>query len=275
VAEFPRSLTGDRLRLFFRKRKSVDHAPGEERALGFPEPFSEENLARLASIEDYGTANPFPHLVIDDFFNSQVLDRVLDEWPHVETPNVDNYHDGTYTKLKYASNYRMRLGPYTRSVLTQLAEPPFLEALEKVTGIDGLLPDPYLWGGGLHFTRSGGKLAVHADFNKHFKFKLDRRLNLLLYLNRGWTETNQGWLELWDREMKSCVKRVSPVFNRTVIFSTTDFSFHGQPEAIQGPPDLFRRSIALYYYSNGRPSEEVAGRDPQATLWRERPGSSY
>ena len=239
------------------------------------EPFSQENLSRLASIENYGTANPFPHLVIDDFFDPRVLDHVLDEWPDLETPNVDNYDDGTHSTLKFASNYRMQFGPYTRSVFTRLAEPPFLEALEKVTGIVGLIPDPYLWGGGLHFTCSGGKLAIHADFNKHNKFKLDRRLNLILYLNRGWTETNQGWLELWDWEMKACVQRVLPVFNRTVVFSTSDFSFHGQPEPIQGPPDLLRRSIALYYYSNGRPAEELTGRDPEATLWQERPGSGY
>lgn len=130
-------------------------------------------------------------------------------------------------------------------------------------------------GAGLHFTGAGGKLAIHADFNKHFKFKLDRRLNLLVYLNRGWTDENQGWLELWDRDMKSCVQRILPSFNRTVIFSTTDNSFHGQPEPIQGPPDLFRKSIALYYYSNGRPAEEVTSRDPSNTLRQQRPGSGY
>jgi Rps23 Pro-64 3,4-dihydroxylase Tpa1-like proline 4-hydroxylase len=265
----------DRLSLFFSKLALVAQPPEGDRAPHFIEPFSQENLSRLASIENYATANPFPHLVIDDFFDPRALDHVLDEWPHMETADLLNYNDGTYVKLKYASNQQTRLGPYTRSFLSRLAEPPFLEALERVTGITGLMPDPYLWGGGLHFTRSGGKLAIHADFNKHFKFKLDRRLNLILYLNRGWTETNQGWLELWDRGMKSCVQRILPVFNRTVIFSTSDFSFHGQPEPIQGPPDLLRRSIALYYYSNGRPTEELTGRDSDATLWQERPGSGY
>jgi hypothetical protein len=155
-----------------------------------------------------------------------------------------------------------------------LNEPAFLMALEKVTDVFGLVPDPYLFGGGLHFTRSGGRLAIHADFNKHFRYKLDRRLNLLIYLNKGWTEQNQGWLELWPRDMSSCAKRVLPVFNKTVLFSTTDFSFHGQPEAIIGPPDLFRRSIALYYYSNGRPQEEITPA-PHSTLWKERPNAGY
>lgn len=263
------------LHRFFSKRSSAKRARKAQRAARLVEPFSNQNLTRLTSIENYATARPFPHLVIDNFFDSCVLDRVLDEWPAPEDPNVVDYHDGTYTKLKYATNYQFRFGPYTQSVFTSLGEPLFLEALEKVTRIDGLIPDPYLRGGGLHFTRTGGKLALHADFNRHFKFNLDRRLNLIVYLNRGWTETNQGWLELWDREMQSCITRILPVFNRMVIFSTTDFSFHGQPEPIEGPPDLFRRSIALYYYSNGRPAEEISTRDPKATLWQERPGAGY
>ena len=85
-----------------------------------------------------------------------------------------------------------------------------------------MIPDPYLIGGGLHRTRVGGSLAVHADFNKHPRFTLDRRLNLLVYLNEDWTEANGGWLELWDRDMQRCVQRVLPTFNRTVIFSTSD-----------------------------------------------------
>lgn len=264
-----------RLRSLFPKRESADRRAADKDSLELVEPFGQDGLARLTSIEGYAAAEPFPHLVIDDLFDPRALDQILSEWPQVGEPNIDSYHDGTYTTLKYASNFRTTYGPYTRFVLTRLGEPVFLEALEKVTGISGLVPDPYWWGGGLHFTRASGTLAIHADFNKHFKFNLDRRLNVLVYLNRGWTERNQGWLELWDREVTSCVKRILPLFNRTVVFSTTDFSFHGQPEPIQGPPDLFRKSIALFYYSNGRPPEELSGRDSPAPLWRQRPGRGY
>lgn len=259
---------------FISRFARAQHTP-QEHAVHVSEPFDQQNLARLASIENYAQAQPFPHFVIDDFFDAQVLDSVLEEWPAPDDPDSVNFDDGTYTRLKYAMRNQQRFGPSTYSLIARLNEPPFLEALEKVTGIDGLIPDPYLKGGGLHFTRSGGKLAIHADFNKHFKFNLDRRLNLILYLNHGWKEENEGWLELWDREMKSCVQRVLPTFNRLVVFSTSDFSFHGQPESIKGPPDLIRKSIALYYYSNGRPVEEVGARDPRATLWQKRPGVGY
>ena len=54
-----------------------------------------------------------------------------------------------------------------------------LEFLETLTGIDGLVPDPYFAGGGLHQIVRGGFLKVHADFNWHPKLRLDRRLNML------------------------------------------------------------------------------------------------
>lgn len=84
-------------------------------------------------------------------------------------------------------------------------------------------------GGGLHELRNGGYLNVHADFNRHPKLKLDRRLNVLIYLNKDWISEYGGELQLWDKEMKNCEKKIIPIFNRMVIFSTTDFSYHGNP----------------------------------------------
>ncbi|ACT58813.1 2OG-Fe(II) oxygenase [Hirschia baltica] len=231
-----------------------------------------EKLTGLAA--DYQSAQPFPHLVIDNLFENDVLSNVIEEWPATSESSVEPHDDGTYSVQKYASTWKTEYGPNTREILRQLNEAHFLQTLTAVTGIQGLMPDPYMLGGGLHFTSSGGKLAIHADFNKHHFFKLDRRLNLLVYLNDGWKEENQGWLELWDREMTSCQRRILPVMNRTVLFSTTDFSFHGQPEKIVGPPDLMRRSIAVYYFSNGRPQEEISGEE-HSTLWRERPGQGF
>ena len=38
--------------------------------------------------------------------------------------------------------------------------------------------------------------------------KLDRRLNILIYLNHNWKDNNGGHLELWDKEMKNCEKKI-------------------------------------------------------------------
>jgi Rps23 Pro-64 3,4-dihydroxylase Tpa1-like proline 4-hydroxylase len=153
------------------------------------------------------------------------------------------------------------------------AEPSvFIDFLETLTGITGLLPDPHLWGGGLHQIQRGGFLKVHADFNRHERLDLDRRLNLLVYLNKDWKEEYGGQLELWSRDMKRCEERVLPVFNRCVVFSTTDTSYHGHPDELTCPEGWTRKSMALYYYTTGRSAEETS--QSHSTLYQERPGES-
>lgn len=137
--------------------------------------------------------------------------------------------------------------------------------LERLTGIEGLIPDPYFGGGGLHQIEPGGFLKVHADFNVHPKLHLDRRLNMLIYLNKDWREEYGGHLELWDREARMCRTRILPLFNRTVVFSTTDTSFHGHPHPLTSPPGVTRKSVSLYYYTAGRPGAEQS--KPHDTLF--------
>jgi hypothetical protein len=241
-----------------------------------PEPsvFTDDGLERLACHDGYAEAEPFPHLILDRLFDADLLRAVVAEFPDPATDVVEQHDDGVYVRRKHNTTWETEFGPYTRRLFVEMTSPVVLLALEHVTGITGLIPDPYMFGGGLHFTTVGGKLAVHADFNRHPKLNLDRRLNLLLYLNENWSETNQGCLELWDRSMQHRVARVLPAFNRTVVFSTTSFSFHGQPDPIVGPPGLTRRSIALYYYTNGRPAEELIEPD-HSTLWQARPVDGY
>lgn len=249
-----------------------------ERLVGLPTPalsaFTPDGLERLACHEGYTLEQPFPHLALDGLFAPRLLRAIVDEFPDPTRDVVEAHNDGVYVRRKHNTTWETAFGPHTRNFFAEMASPLVLLALERAAGISGLMPDPYMFGGGLHFTGSGGKLAVHADFNRHPKLNLDRRLNLLVYLNEGWTEHNQGWLELWDKDMRTCVKRVLPIFNRTVIFSTTSFSFHGQPDPIVGPPGLVRRSIALYYYTSGRPREEITDPD-HSTLWQSRPRDGF
>ena len=116
-------------------------------------------------------------------------------------------------------------------------------------------------------------MKVHVDFNKHKKMHLDRRLNLLIYLNKDWQEEYGGHFELWNQEMTGCEKKVLPIFNRCVIFNTSDFSYHGHPNPLDCPEDRTRKSLALYYYSNGRPAEEIS--EKHTTVFKERPGEKF
>lgn len=233
-----------------------------------------KKLSNLSKMGGYKTAEPFPHIVIDDLFGAEFLGKILLEWP-LWSGAHEMHNDGLYVKSKIGSNFETRLPILSEIFLNKLMSPKFLVALEELTGIGGLIPDPYNFGGGFHETKNGGKLAIHADYNKHFKYKLDRRLNLLIYLNKEWTSEMQGDLELWDSDIKHCVKKISPIFNRTVIFSTTSTSFHGQPIEVCCPAEMSRKSVALYYYSNGRPEEPNASNIEHSTLWKTRPDGSY
>ena len=218
--------------------------------------------ARAAYIE----AKPFPHVVFDDFFDPRLLDFVLEEFPKPGEIPWQRFDSGQ--EIKLATSREASFGPMTRLLMYHLNSITFLNFLSSVTGIDNLISDPGYEGGGLHQIVRGGKLGVHADFNKHRSFGLDRRLNLLVYLNKDWREEYGGHLQLWNRDMTRCEAKVLPIFNRVMVFGTTDFTYHGHPDPLQCPDDMTRKSLALYYFSNGRPAEEVTGE--HSTIFRPR-----
>ena len=203
---------------------------------------------------EFAKAEPFPHVVLDGFFDETVLDRVLEEFPGPKGVDWIEYDDPHQRKL--ATKHASQIKPLTRAFINFLNSAEFMDFVEQVSGIQGLIPDPHLDGGGLHQIPAGGKLGIHTDFLMQARLKLDRRLNLILYLNRDWKEEWGGHLEFWRDRTSGPAKRVLPAFNRMVIFATTAYSFHGHPDPLACPPDRFRRSVALYYYSNGRPAEE-------------------
>ena len=219
--------------------------------------------------EDYQKAKPFPHIVIDNFLPEFVLDNILTEFP--KSGDIDWQKFENKAEKKLANKHEKNMGDNTRSLLYQFNSSTFIEFLEGITGIEGIIPDPHFEGGGLHQIERGGYLKMHVDFNRNNKLRLDRRLNLLLYLNKDWKEEYGGYLELWDKEITQCEKKILPVFNRLVIFTTTDFSYHGHPEPLTCPEGWTRKSLALYYYTNGRPAEEISGK-AHSTIFQARPG---
>ena len=225
-----------------------------------------ENLSK-----SYVSAVPFPHIVIDDFLPLEMAETIANNFPSKELSSFEQINiEYQVNKLgRTQENDFAGVPDYIRHFLLDMNSKIMIETVEKITGISGLIPDPHFQGGALHQILPGGKLDVHADFNKHMRLNLDRRINLLLYLNKDWQESYGGHLELWDEKMKECSKRVLPIFNRCVIFSTTSTSYHGHPVPLTCPENRTRNSIALYYYSNGRPKEE--NDEAHATLWQERP----
>jgi len=248
--------------------------------------FDPKELGKLATThgENYQKAHPFPHVVLDDFLPEWVLEQILTEFPapddidwieRTSYGKIEQAEEGpsevAYSLNKLESKNTSELGPFTRQFFSEVNSRVFIEFLELLTGIGRLLPDPHLSGGGLHSIGSGGILRVHADFVWNERIRLDRRLNFLLYLNQDWKEDYGGELELWDKEMIRAEKKILPIFNRCVIFSTSSTSFHGHTNPITCPKNQRRKSLAFYYYSNGRPEGEVTLGHKEETLWQATP----
>ncbi len=202
----------------------------------------------LAMNAAYTSARPFPHIVIDNFLPETIINEVLTHFPHEKVGTEVHYEKG------YKGLHKRQINPnecdaVIRGIFNFFNSAPMLQFLESLTSIEGLIPDPYFTGGGLHETKTGGLLGVHADFRVNKKLHIERRINAIIYLNKEWKKEYGGNLELWDTKMTQCLKQVEPIFNRCVVFNTDHDSNHGHPEPLNTPEHISRKSIALYYYT--------------------------
>lgn len=230
----------------------------------------DSDTARAAAAphaEAYQSATPYNHICIDDFFPPEVLRKVRTDLGQL--PDAEDSFDRAQERLK-TSYIPERLPSYTKSLFYALNSRPFILFLETLTGIKGLIPDPYFVGAGIHKVANGGHLDIHADFNLHGQMKVERRLNVLIYLNEDWREEWGGSFEIWDKSMTRKEKSFVPIFNRMVCFSTASDTFHGNPETVNHPEGQPRLSIALYYYT----ATWDPSRKSHTTLFKPRPGTT-
>ena len=228
--------------------------------------FSNDEFIDLS--KKYKFNDPFPHIVIDNFLDEKILENIAKKIDEIKIFENNKRFDPNQ-KRKLKSDNELEMPNEVINLIRYFNSQIFLSNLQTLTGIkEKLLSDPYLWGGGIHRIKRGGFLKIHSDTNFHPDFNLDRRLNLLLYLNKNWSNEYGGDLELWDKQMKNCVKKIAPIFNRAVIFSTDDTSFHGHPDPLKCPEDVVRQSLALYYYSHGR--SDVATDFGKGTYFKKR-----
>lgn len=215
----------------------------------------------------YQAAQPYPHAAFDDFLPPAILHRVRAELAALPEAETSFNRPQEANKASYLPE---RLPAYTRNLFYALNARPFVMFLEQLTGIPGLIPDPWFAGGGVHVIGTGGHLDIHADFNHHARLNLERRLNVLIYLNEDWRADWGGSFEIWDKPMEHRVASFVPLFNRMVCFSTGSDTWHGNPAPVNHPQGLPRMSLALYYYTATWDST----RKGHTTLFRPRPGSA-
>lgn len=205
---------------------------------------------------------PFYYQVVDNFFNKDQAKRISEEFPDYNS-DVWYCYNNPLEHKKTCNNW-YQFGPETYKTLTMLNSKEFIRQLEKITGIAKLYPDIGLHGGGLHIHGAGGKLNIHLDYSIHPKLKLQRKLNLIIYLEEDWNYEWGGNLEFWshDKEKNKPDKKfvtINNVFNRAVLFDTSQNSWHGFPNPISCPPNKYRKSLAVYYLT-----DPLEGTDPRS-----------
>lgn len=208
----------------------------------------------VANHEAYTAQAPFPHIVLDDFLPRPLATNLSRAFPSPGdgTGWVVNDHQNALKRYVHDETLMPSL---LRAMLREFNSKQFVLFLEALTGIESLIPDPFFIGGGLHFTGPGGYLNMHADFNWLHKLQLHRRVNALLYLTEDWQQEWGGELEFSDEQRAACVK-VPPHFNRLVVFSTSEHSFHGQPQPLRTPEGVFRKALNVYYYTSKWDAED-------------------
>jgi hypothetical protein len=225
---------------------TTDASPGETRSTILDLDALEATVDELHA--DYMAAPAYPHMVFDNFLDPGIVAQAIEEFPPLNLTQWNNYLHAN--ERKFSNTDPSTWGPTLQEILAVLNSPRFVAFVGKLIGVENLVADPTLEGGGLHQSTTGGFLNVHADFTVHpHNRKLQRRANILLYLNPDWKSEYGGDLEVWSRDMSGCVEKVGPVANRVLIFSTEQDSFHGHPDPMTCPEGMARRSMALYYFS--------------------------
>lgn len=214
----------------------------------------------------FQAAEPFEHIVIDNFIDSDIAAATEADLRHMpdaqwvekstEFGYINQQQDTLTQSKKVALTVRAQIPPRANAVIDLFQSPEMRTFLTAVTGIEHLQADEALVGGGIHKTTTGGHLAIHADYNLHPTTLKHRRVNALLFMNSDWKQQHNGALELWSKDMQTLVRSVEPLCNRLVVFRITDDAYHGHPLPWTAP--FPRLSFAFYYFTDDRPEHEKA-----------------
>jgi len=209
----------------------------------------------------YNSNEPFPHIVIDNFLPEGIVRSVYDslvqteKWGFDELEWLQPYQQH---KWQLDDNEGLYVPNRTKDIIKFLNSPITLNFLTSLTGISNLIPDEETSGGGVHKITKGGKLNIHTDYGRHpLHSDLYRRINLLLYINPNWDESWGGKLHFKKEPVGESQVVITPLFNRAVIFNTTDISYHGHPEPLNCPENEARYSLAMYYFTKEIPDYKV------------------
>lgn len=221
----------------------------------------EADLAR-----SYQEQQPYNRAYFENFLEADIALAMSREFPrHSEQTWIEYKH---VNENKAGLHVREKLPDLIGKVVDELNSPRFVAFLSKVTGIEGLLADDSIEGGGIHQAQTGGFLNVHTDFIMHrSRPNWRRRCNLIVYLNEGWNQEWGGNIDFWAPGMSEMVSSY-PVFLNTAVLFNTPGTLHGFPDPLECPETEARKSVQFYYYT----IDETAATSRKATSYHARPG---
>jgi hypothetical protein len=234
-----------------------DHVVIGGRALAFDQIFNEAFFApsKINELrETFKHNTPYPYLVFEGLFSPVLLELMYSEFGSLRWSDWRRFD--SINERKLGSRPYCRLGHAAQLYFNTVHSGAFIDILQQITGIEGLIPDPSLTNGGIHEIPTGGKFALHTDFNQDSVTKLDNRLVFITYLNKDWLPSYAGALELWSVEERKCEAKIEPTFGRSILLYESSKSLHGHPDPVNAPAGRPRRSAAAYFYTNGRPNGE-------------------
>lgn len=204
----------------------------------------QNNLKELN--EKFVNAKPFEYVIIDNFLNDEYANKIEELFP----TDIEKSHKYCNPiEVKNTNDNINEMPEEIRKLIYVLSNDELINMFREISGIKNLEYDEYLLGAGLDTYPRNGRLNLHLDYEKHSITGKQRRINIILYLSKGWKEEWAGATELWNKDVSECVAKSNVKFNSALIFITNEISWHGVPEKINCPEGIFRKSLAYYYVS--------------------------
>jgi len=228
--------------------------------------------------ENYLSQHPYPYAYFDGLFDDSLLESINQEIEEQSFALDERTIDNIEVKVRSDFEDNESVPESISQFFSVINGGRFLSIVTSLTGIEGLISDPYFDGGGVNIIGDGGTLAVHVDGTTQHRMKLCRRINAILFLNDFWDPAWNGFHEQWsyldksldpfDKNQKwKCVRKILPKKNRLLIFTTNDLSWHGHAGPLSVPSDVKRRSLISYYYTTQRPNNDLKFGDSHRALF--------
>lgn len=227
---------------------------------------------------EYTKQSPYPFMYFDGLFDNALIAKVNSEIDDGNFELDERKIDNIEVKTRSDFEDNESIPPSSKVIFDVLNGGRFLNLVSQLTGINGLVSDPYYDGGGINITENKGMLAVHIDGTTQHRMNLSRRINAILFINEKWDSSWNGLHEQWEFINKSlsafdknqewrCIRKIMPKNNRLMIFTTNDHSWHGHAGSLNAPENIQRRSLITYYYTNGRPKSDLIFEEPHRALF--------